>query len=135
MARLSLKKRVGTKIYRSKKRVFCRKDFVKLSGYDQVGRALKGLTDEGRLIRVGYGLYAKARISRISSKPILDGGFDKIARESLDRLKVKYEPGRAMKAYLAGSTQIPMKSEVQVKGRFSRRISYKTHVLRVRKLK
>ena len=88
MKRLSLKSKVATKISRSNREVFLRSDFEKLAGYDQVGRALRQLTSDGVLVKVGYGLYAKARPNRITGKPMLSakGGFTQVAEEALSRL-------------------------------------------------
>lgn len=82
---VSLKPLVEKKIFRCWKRnVFTRKDFIALGGYDQVGRALLSLTREGKLIRIGYGLYAKARKNRITGLPIL------LLKVALIRLQKKH---------------------------------------------
>ncbi len=125
MKRLSLKSKVSTKISRSKREVFLRSDFENLAGYDQIGRALRQLTSEGTLLKVGYGLYAKARPNRITGKPMLsaEGGFSQVAEEALSRLGVKWQPSKTVQAYQAGSTQIPANAEVIVLDRFNRRIA------------
>ena len=51
MPRETLKNRIARKISNSRKTVFMRKDFKKLADYDQVGRALKELTREDKLIK------------------------------------------------------------------------------------
>jgi hypothetical protein len=124
MKRLSLKSKVCTKISRSKREVFLRSDFKSLAGYDQIGRALRQLTSEGFLLKIGYGLYAKARPNRIMGKPMLsaEGGFSQVAEEALSRLGVKWQPSKTVLAYQAGSTQIPANAEVIVLDRFNRRI-------------
>jgi len=124
MKRLSLKSKVSMKISRSKREVFLRSDFENLAGYDQIGRALRQLTSEGTLLKVGYGLYAKARPNRITGKPMLsaEGGFSQVAEEALSRLGVKWQPSKTVQAYQAGSTQIPANAEVIVLDRFNRRI-------------
>lgn len=69
--KLSIERRVEYKIIRCWKRnVFTRKDFEGLSDYDQIGRALLNLSRQGKLIRLGYGLYAKARPNRITGLPM-----------------------------------------------------------------
>lgn len=125
MTRQSLKSRIEGKIRRSNRNVFLRRDFISFSGYDQVGRALLALTKEGKLKRIGYGLYAKARISRITGKPMIaaNGGFAQVAAESCDRLGVKWTRGKSFQSYQDGSTQIPVKAEIVVYGRFSRKIA------------
>jgi len=125
MKRLSLKSKISTKISRSKREVFLRSDFENLAAYDQVGRALRQLAVEGFLLKIGYGLYAKARPNRITGKPMLsaEGGFSQVAEEALSRLGVKWQPSKTVQAYQAGSTQIPANAEVIVLDRFNRRIA------------
>lgn len=124
MSRVSLRSRVEKKIGRSSRQVFLRSDFEKLSDYDQVGRALKELTREGKILKIGYGLYAKARINRITGKPMLaaEGGFTAISKEALNRLGVKWQYSDATKSYLTNSNQIPANAEFVVKSRFNRKI-------------
>ncbi len=124
MARRLFKKQVATKIQRSRKNVFLRSDFVRLGGYDQVGRALKLLAEDGIVIKIGYGLYAKARCNRITGMPMLaaTGGFSEVSQEALKRLGVKWQPSEASTAYQSGSTQIPANAGVIIPGRFSRKI-------------
>ena len=52
----TLEKRISYRIERGKNEVFIRKDFEDLSDYVQVGRVLRQLVSEGKLIRIGYGL-------------------------------------------------------------------------------
>jgi len=135
MARQSLKSRIKTRIQRSRRNVFLRSDFERLGGYDQVGRALRTLVAEGRLIKIGYGLYAKARPNRLTGQPMLaaDGGFSEIAEEALKRLGVKWKPAKAVMEYQKGSTQIPANAEVIVFDRFNRKIGNERFQLRVAK--
>ena len=124
MTKQSLKQQVATKIQRSRKNVFLRSDFVRFGGYDQVGRALKSLTTDEVVIKIGYGLYAKARSNRITGMPMLaaTGGFNEVCQEALKRLGVKWQPSEASTAYQAGSTQIPANARVIISDRFSRKI-------------
>src|SRR3989338_7974945 len=94
MKRLTLKSRITLKIRRSNRQVFVRSDFRKLGDYDQVGRVLRNLEAEGEIIKIGYGLYAKARINRLTGRKMLaaEGGFDQVALEALKRLQVNWEP-------------------------------------------
>src|SRR3546814_3410828 len=52
--------RIERQIDRSKRNVFLRADFAKLGSYDAVGRALRPVTEAGRLVQIGYGLYARS---------------------------------------------------------------------------
>lgn len=54
MPKLSLKQQVEQQISRTKQDVFLRADFEQLGGYDQVGRALRELVAEGKLLKIGY---------------------------------------------------------------------------------
>ena len=126
MTAQTLGSRIRDKIRKSRRIVFLRDDFAALGGYDQVGRVLRQLEVQGRLVRIGKGLYAKARPNRITGKPMLaaPGGFDQAAKEALNRLGVQWEPASAEKAYQAGRTQIPARVVVRVKGPFHRQIAY-----------
>lgn len=129
-----LKSKMVIKISRSKREVFLRSDFKDMGEYSQVGRALSQLVSDIVLIRIGYGLYAKARINRINGNPMPSarGGFSQVANEALDRLNVKWEPSWAVTAYQGGrSAQIPANEVVTVFGRFNRRIRVGRLELRV----
>lgn len=133
MTKPTLEKCLLTKIKRSRKTVFLRSDFRKLGGYDQVGRALNKLAQQGELIRVGYGLYTKARANRLTGKPMVaaPGGFSEVCRAGLRRLKVDWEYNAATKAYLNNqSQQIPADFQPIIKVRFSRKISYNNQELK-----
>ena len=122
----TLREKVETRI--AKKRaddVFLTREFRDLGGEDQVLRVLRGLVREKRLIRLGYGVYGRAVVSRLSGQPILysRNGFLGAARQALTKLGVTWEPTAAEQAYNEGrSTQVPVNPVVRVKGRFSRRL-------------
>jgi hypothetical protein len=107
--------------------VFLTREFSDLGGQDQVLRALRSLVREGRLVRLGYGVYGRAFKSSLSGKPVLKSsdGFIGAARQALDKLGVKWELTASQRAYKDGrSTQIPVNPVVRVKGRFSRHLRY-----------
>jgi hypothetical protein len=108
--------------------VFLTREFKKLGGEDQVLRALRALVNEGRLVRLGYGVYGRAVVSRLNGRPMLysSEGFSGAARQALDKLGVEWEPSEAERAYNEGrSTQVPVNPVVRVKGRFSRHLRYR----------
>lgn len=112
---------------RSDDDVFLTREFARLGGEDQIIRALRELVREGRLIRLGYGVYARAERSRLSGRPVLTArdGFVGASREALTKLGVEWEPTEAERAYSEGrSTQVPVNAVVRVKGRFARRLGY-----------
>jgi uncharacterized protein DUF6088 len=105
--------------------VFLPREFADLGGDDQVLRALRGLVRDGRLVRLGYGVYARAIVSRLSGEPMLysANGFVSAARQALTKLGVKWEVTESERAYNDGrSTQVPINPVVRVKGRFSRHL-------------
>lgn len=130
--RKSLKNRVLLKIKRARRRnVFMRSDFEELSkDYDQIGRAIRQLVRDGKLVRIGYGLYAKARLNPLTSSPRLaaSGGFNQVSKEALNRLNVKWDDSLAKRG-----NQIPANTVVTINGRFNREISYKKNKLLVKK--
>ncbi|MBM3468337.1 MAG: hypothetical protein FJX71_02750 [Alphaproteobacteria bacterium] len=121
-----LEEKIQDYISRKRRLVFLRSDFEEIcSDYDQVGRALKKLVRKGKLIRTGYGLYAKTKISKVSGKIIPCAPISTIGRVSLKRLNIKMGQSRAERAYNRGiSTQVPTGRVVAVKGRITRKIGY-----------
>jgi len=107
---------------------FLTREFLDLGGEREVLRALRARTDDGKLIRLGYGAYARAAILPITHQPMLAGdGFGAVSRAVLDKLDVPWEPTDAKRAYNKGrSTQVPMTPRVRLRGsRFSRKLGYK----------
>lgn len=105
--------------------VFLPREFADLGGEDQVLRALRGLVRDRRLVRLGYGVYGRAFISRLSGEPLLysANGFLGAARQALTKLGVAWEPAEAERDYNERrSTQVPANPVLRVKGRFSRRL-------------
>lgn len=134
--RASLRRQIENKISRCwKRQVFTRKDFMSFGNYDQVGRVLLTLTRENKLIRIGYGLYAKARKNRITGLPMLaaEGGFEQVAKEALDLLDIKWQPSSTEQDYNSGSTQIPINTQVFINGRFHRKIGTDKFSLQVQR--
>ena len=123
----TLRERVEGRIARKRADyVFLPREFRDLGGEDQVLRVLRGLVREKRLVRLGYGVYGRAVISRLSGEPLLysPNGFLGAARQALTKLGVAWESTEAERAYNEGrSTQVPVNPVVRVKSRFSRRLS------------
>jgi hypothetical protein len=122
----TLRERIEARIARRRgEDVFLPREFRDLGGEDQVLRALRMLVREKRLVRLGYGVYGRAVVSRLSGDPILysRNGFPGAARQALTKLGVAWEPSEAEREYNSGSsTQIPVNPVVRVNGRFSRRL-------------
>lgn len=125
--------RVYQKIKRSRRYVFERKDFDGFASYDQIGRALRQLVKQGELIKLGYGLYTKARINSLTGRPMPTnpGGSDALMREILKMKGVYFEMDSLSLQSLSGeNTQIP--SSVQYSWnpkQFNRKLAVGNRVL------
>lgn len=123
--RKPLERRIAARIARMKATVFLREDFRDLGGYDQIGRGLRRLTSRGQLVRIGYGVYARAVLSPLSGKTVPAKPLPALALEALSRLNVETASASFARAYNAGTTtQVPTGRVIAVKGRFSRKIGY-----------
>jgi hypothetical protein len=132
--RQTLRERVENRIAERRDDAFLTREFRDLADERQVQRALRELTDAGKLIRLGYGVYGRAEMSPITHQPMLSGdGFGPVAHQVLDKLKVRWEPTSAERAYNEGrTTQVPMTPRVRLRGsRFSRKLRYKTMELSI----
>ena len=126
-----LEDKVSERISRKKGDVFLRSDFEDLGGYDQVGRALRRLVAKGKLVKIGYGLYARATVGPLSGKVVPSNGLPSLAMEALQRLKseklldVEVVAPTSAQAYNTGrTTQVPTGRVIGVKGRVSRKIAF-----------
>lgn len=116
---------IEKRIRRSRRNVFLRSDFASLGSYDAVGRALRQKTKDGKLIQIGYGLYAKAGTSPFTGKPVPIIGIKRLATEALSRLGARVAPSSFDEAYNRDrSTQVPTGRALAVEGRIRRRIGY-----------
>jgi hypothetical protein len=123
----TIKERVQLRIRLSKKEVFLRSDFSSLSGYDQVGRVLKQLVTSGDLVKIGQGLYTRARPNSLSGEPTIAmrGGFKRAVIAALERLNVRYSVSNTVDQYNARqSTQVPANLVLTVERGFSRSIAF-----------
>lgn len=110
--------------------VVLRSDFKDIAESRQISRGLNKLLKKGLLVKIGFGLYAKATISNFTGEPILAGFSDQVLRDALNRLNVRWTPGSAELAYNAGlSTQVPLNNVVRLKDRLRREIGWKNNKL------
>ena len=107
--------------------IVLRKDFADLGEDRLISQGLKQLISEKKLVRIGFGIYAKAYESSFYKNALLiEGGIDAALREALTRLNIRWEPGSAEQAYNRGqSPQVPDKNIVRLKDRCRRQIGYK----------
>lgn len=119
---------IAQRVSRSRRNVFMRSDFDEFGSYDAVGRALRQQVQSGRLVKIGYGLYAKAEPSPLTGKPVPIVGIRTLASEAIRRLGKSVEPSRFDTAYNSGrSAQVPTGRTLTVNARIRRRIGYDGH--------
>lgn len=88
--------------------VFLRADFESFGSQAQIGRALTELQSMGALVKLGVGVYAKAKPSVLSGKPIPIKPLEVLAPEVLKKFGVQVGASRQTREYNSGaSTQIP----------------------------
>lgn len=120
----TIESRLARRIERKRGDVFLRSDFRDLGGYDQVGRALRQMVREQRLLKIGYGLYTRAIKSPFDDTLVPPKGLSTL-REALKRLGIETAPSQLMDAYNAGrTTQVPTGRVVGVRRRVRRKIGY-----------
>ena len=116
--------RMAMSIASSQSDVFLRDYFDRFGSPSRVTRAIQELIKEGRIVRLGYGVYAKARPSSITGNPVFRQPLESLAEQALAALNVKFDFGKARAEYAAGmSTQIPMAVVIRpINSRIKRKI-------------
>lgn len=103
--------------------VFLRAEFADMASVAQVSRALRDLIEAGILVKLGVGVYAKAKKSVLSGNPIPVRPLGVLAPQALEKMGVKLFVSPAVAAYNAGNTtQIPVGNVINTG---TRRISRK----------
>lgn len=116
---LSLGQRKGTVLLRS--------EVVGLGSKSALSRALASLIKRGKLVKIGYGVYAKTRVSSLSGNMIPAAGISDMAYETLVKLGVTPGPDFLTREYNAGrSTQVPARITFNTDGkRVARKLQWK----------
>ncbi len=125
MSRLSVKERMARSIAQRKGEVVLRADLKNMGSPSQISRALKELIAAGKIVRLGYGVYAKAQPSILSGKPMARVDLAELALEALEKLGVDVKLGRAQAAYAEGkTTQVPVRTTFNTgQSRITRKIT------------
>lgn len=123
---MKLEDRMNRSIKQRASVVVLRSDFAKMGSDSQVGRVLARFVEDGLLIRVSKGAFAKTRINKFTGQPTPAGTLEMIATELFRKLNISVQPSLLVSEYNSGkSTQIPIGAIVNT-GR--RRISRKVTV-------
>lgn len=111
--------------------VILRADLNFLGEARQVSRVIKALIEEGELIKIGYGIYVKAKKTPYLDKPIMEITLPEACAQAFERLKIQWEPGKAIREYNEGRTQqVPAQYVMRLKNRYRGCISYgKQHII------
>lgn len=114
--------------------IVLREDIEDMASPRQISRCFKELVEMGELVKIGYGIYAKGYISKNINKPVIQCGFGQACKEALTKKGVKWETGSAEQAYNSGqSTQIPVRTIIQLKSRYRGHLAYGNRKLIVEK--
>ena len=88
--------------------VFLRAEFADMASVAQVSRALRRLIEAGVIVKLGVGVYAKAKKSVLSGNPIPVRPLEVLAPQALEKMGVELCVSQNVADYNAGrTTQIP----------------------------
>lgn len=128
---MPLKDRIKRSITQRGDDVFVRTEFAKFGSPAQISRVLRELVATERLVKLGVGIYAKAKPSVLTGKAIPVRPVDVLAPVALQKLGVTINQSRFGSAYNAGqTTQVPAGMVINTgKRRISRRIGFGERVV------
>lgn len=123
---MSMENRIKRSITQRGDQVFVRAEFSRFGSQAQISRVLRHLVETGRLVKLGIGIYAKAKPSVLTGEPIPVRPVDVLAPIALNKLGVIVNASQLGRAYNAGeSLQIPVGTVLNTgKRRISRRIGF-----------
>ncbi|KAA6230389.1 DUF6088 family protein [Chlorobium phaeovibrioides] len=127
----TLLSQVRSRIDRKRNAVVLRQDFRDLGKYDQVGRCLLRLVKEGRLIKIGQGIYVRAAVSPLDEQPALPKSLNSLAVEAMQKMGIPTGPTATERDYNEGkSTQVPTGRTIGVCKRVRRHIGYNGYTMK-----
>jgi hypothetical protein len=120
------KDRIVSYISTTNDAVYIRDEFSSFGSVSQLSRALSSLIKEKAIVRVGIGLYAPSRLSKIDGSAVPIANMMKIGIVALKKLGIEVDIGTRYKDLYSGrSTQIPMIPIVNVgQSKTKRKIGY-----------
>lgn len=100
--------RIERSVSLKKSDVLLRAEYDSFGSEAQVSRALKELVERGKLVKLGRGVYAKAKPSVLTGKAIPIRPLEILAPEALKKLGIQTTQTQQVEDYNSGkSTQIP----------------------------
>lgn len=97
-----LEDRLKIAIARRESDVFLRTELARLGSEAQLGRALRKLLDSGVIVKLGVGVYAKAKRSVLSGVPIPVQPVEVLAEQALTRMGCRGLPEQASRVVQRG---------------------------------
>ncbi len=123
---LTVSEKIEARIARRKGDVYLRADFGEFGSYNQVGLALRQLVREGKLTKIGQGIYARAGVSPLDGTIIPANGLYRLTEEAFRRLGIPTGLTTMQQAYSEGrTTQVPTGRVIGVGRRVRRKIGFK----------
>lgn len=130
-----LETKIERRIRRTKDSTFVLGDFLDLSDRDQVLRALRKLIQKNVILRVGQGVYTRAKISSLTKKPIPEQNLRAIAETALRKSGVRILPTSYEREYNEGrSTQVPTGLVIGVDRRVNKKIGFNGRFVKYEKV-
>lgn len=131
----NLEAKMQYRIKRSKSSVFIPSDFFDLSDRDQINRVIRTFINDGLLIKLGQGIYARTKLSKIKKKLIPEKDLRSLTIEALNKYGIKVVESSYEKAYNNGdSTQVPTGRVIGVTTRVNRKIGYNGYYIKFEKI-
>lgn len=123
---LTLEDKIRYRIKKGKSSIFLLKDFVDITDRDQAGKILRKLIKDNLLVKLGYGVYSRAKISDLTGNVIPEKGLINGGKEFLEKkMGIKTYPTKYEKMYNNyQSTQIPTGRVIAVNSRITRKIFF-----------
>lgn len=116
---MSTKTRISRFIGRSRtESVFLRSEFESFGSPSRVTRAIQDLISEGKIVRIGSGVYCVTNKVIGTDSPILDLPLEDATEKAMVKLGIQFQPSKAIRDFNEGKTnQVPMRIAYEAKNR------------------
>jgi hypothetical protein len=105
---MKIEQRLKLALANLKDDVFLRQEFDRYASKACVAKGLKSLTNEGVLVKLGKGIYAKGKVSILSGQTIPTRPIEVLAPLALIKMGISVGTSKSVSAYNSGkTTQIP----------------------------